>query len=106
MRYRESYGEVPIDSTGVLPDGNRFDGPVELKNYLLTHRRDDFIRNITQRLLAFSLGRTLGPEDRPTLNAISRSIADDNFEAIRLVEEIVSSFPFQYHTDEPLNSPL
>lgn len=104
-RYRENYGEVPIDSAGVLPDGNGFNGPVELKRYLLDHRADDFIRNTAEHLFVFALGRKLGPQDESTIDAICQSLADHNFEAIRLIEEIVFSFPFQYHSDQPLESP-
>ena len=103
-RYRESYGEAPIDSIGILPDGNSFNGPVELKRYLIDHRSDDFVRNVSEHLFVFALGRKLGPHDEPSIDAICRSLADHNFEAIRLSEEIVFSFPFQYHTDNPLDS--
>lgn len=102
-KFRESYDEAPIDSVGILPDGSRFEGPVELKAYLAAHRGDDFVRNISERLLAFALGRRLGPQDEPSIEAIIQSLAEDDFEAIRLIQAVVTSFPFQYHTDEPIN---
>ncbi len=103
-RYRDAYGETSIDSIGVLPDGTSFNGPVELKNYLVAHRGEDFVRNFVNQMLAFALGRELGPHDEPTVDSIFQSLDEDNFEASELLYEIVSSFPFQYQSKEPLDS--
>lgn len=103
-RFRQDDGEHSIDSVGVMPDGQEFDGPVELKRYLMTHRREDFVKNVIERMLSFALGRKLGQHDKPVVNSIFSSIEAENFETLRLVEEIVMSYPFQYHTQQPLDS--
>src|SRR5690606_12119597 len=37
-RWRDSYGSVAIDPSGVLADGQKFNGPVELKELLLQEK--------------------------------------------------------------------
>ena len=67
---------APVDSSGVLADGVKFSGPVELKRELMK-RRDDFTRNLTEKMLAYALGRGLEPYDLPTVRTISQTVARD-----------------------------
>ncbi|MEP2776392.1 MAG: DUF1592 domain-containing protein [Luteolibacter sp.] len=101
-RFRNTDGDLPIDNEGIMPDGSTFQGAVELKNYLMKNRREDFINNMTERMLSFALGRELGEHDKPTILAIFNEVARENCEATKLVEAIVFSYPFQYVTDKPL----
>lgn len=101
-RFRQTDGGLPIDSKGVMPDGSTFSGAVELKEYLMKNRREDFIVNMTERMLSFALGRELGEHDKPTVIAIFNEVARENCEATKLVEAIVFSYPFQYNTNKPL----
>ena len=65
-RWRDSTGPGtgPIDSSGVLPDGTRFDGPAGLREVLLS-KRDLFVETFTERLLTYALGRGVEEYDRP-----------------------------------------
>ena len=47
-RWRDSIGTGPIDASGVLPDGTRFEGPVGLRDVLLS-KRDLFVETFTER---------------------------------------------------------
>ena len=49
----------PLDTVGELPDGEHFNGPAELKDILLS-RKETFARTVTERMLAFALGRLSG----------------------------------------------
>jgi len=44
----------PIDAKGELPDGTKFDGPVEMKQILM-NQKDLLIRNLTSKLLGYAL---------------------------------------------------
>ena len=44
-RDTESNGQ-PVDASGTLPSGEKFNGPVELRQVLL-NRKDDFLRHLT-----------------------------------------------------------
>ena len=46
-----------ISAATTLDDGTKVDGLTEFKTYLIEERREDFLRNLTERLFEFSLGR-------------------------------------------------
>ncbi len=91
--------ELPIDSSGNLPDGTLFEGPTGLRTLLL-ERRDQFVGTFTEKLLAYALGR--GPEyyDRPTVRAITRAAASDNYRWSSIIVGIVQSTPFRMRRSE------
>ena len=95
-RWRTESAGKPVDAAGVLVSGERFSGPGELKKILLTTRKDAFTRNVTEKMLAYALGRGLEHYDEPTIAAICKALAEDEHKASRLVLEIVRSCPFQY----------
>ena len=100
-RWRTTENGRPIDASGRLPDGATFDGPAELKSYLLTSGREAFVRTLAERLLAYALGRKLQYYDRPVVDEITRRVLQDGGRARRLIEEIVLSRPFLWQEVEP-----
>ena len=84
----------PIDASGALPDGTTFEGPVALRDLLLS-RRDEFVMTIAEKMLTYALGRGLEAYDRPTLRAIVRASAPADSTWSSLVRAIVTSPPFQ-----------
>ena len=93
--WRDEIGGGPVDAAGVLATGEKFTGAAELKA-LLKQRRDDFAHNLTEKMLAYALGRGLEPADVPTVRALSKKLAASDFKAQTLMLEIAKSFPFQY----------
>ena len=93
-RWRNSAGPGAgqIDSSGVLPDGARFEGPAGLREVLLS-RRDLFVETFTERLLTYALGRGVEEYDRPVIRKIVREAPDRRWSSIIL--GIVKSTPFQ-----------
>ena len=94
-RWREKIGNAPIDATGTLASGETFAGPVELKRHLLT-RKEDFTRNLTEKMLSYALGRGLEPYDLPTVRAIQTAVEKDGYRSQTLIRQIVLSYPFRY----------
>ena len=93
-RWRDVEGSTPINSSGVLPDGSEFDGPVELREILLG-QRELFARNLTGKLLMYALGRGLEPYDQPVIRRILRDAAPGDYRWSALITGIVKSMPFQ-----------
>jgi Protein of unknown function (DUF1592)/Protein of unknown function (DUF1588)/Protein of unknown function (DUF1587)/Protein of unknown function (DUF1585)/Protein of unknown function (DUF1595) len=93
-RWRDSAGPGagPIDSSGVLPDGTRFEGPAGLREVLL-NRQELFVETFTERLLTYALGRGVEEYDRPVIRKIVREAHDPRWSSIIL--GIVKSTPFQ-----------
>jgi PAS domain-containing protein len=93
--WRTSVADLPVDSAGQLPDGRKFSGPVELKRLLLD-RKDEFTRNLTERMFSYALGRGVEQTDWLTIRQIARAVAADGYRTQRLVLEIARSVPFQF----------
>jgi hypothetical protein len=94
-RWRDKVGDQAVDASGVLPGGQKFDGPEQLRSVLLG-RKEEVVRNVTQKMLAYALGRGLEYYDAPTVNRIVRALAKEDYRSSVLITEIVKSFPFGY----------
>jgi hypothetical protein len=94
-RWRTRIAETAVDASGVLPNGEKFQGPAELKTVLL-NQKVQYIRNISQKMLAYALGRGLDYYDAPTVERIVQTMAAKESRSWDLIEEIVGSFPFQF----------
>ena len=94
-----------IDASGKLPDGTRFRGPAELKQYLLAQRGDDFTRSLTRNLLAYALGREIGPGDETAVQHIVQTVKSDGYRIQTLIREIVLSEPFRYRIADRETTP-
>ena len=88
-RWREN-----VDSSGILPDGTKVDGPVGLRNVLLG-KKDQFVITVTERLLTYALGRGIEPFDMPAIRKIVRSAASADYRWSSLIIGVVDSVPFQ-----------
>jgi len=87
----------PIDATGTLPSGVKFQGPAGLKAVLLT-RQDQFARTVTDRLLAYGVGRGLQHYDRPVVRSIVHGASSSGYRWSSLILGVVKSAPFQMRT--------
>ena len=56
VSWRTESGGAPVDASGVLVNGEKVEGPVALKDALLA-RRALFLRHLTEKMLAYALGR-------------------------------------------------
>ena len=97
--WRTADGNFPIDATGELPGGTRFDGPAGLRA-LLYAQQGQFARNLTEKMLTYALGRGLETYDEPAVEEISRDIAGNGYRFSRLVLGVVESMPFQMRVEE------
>ena len=56
-----------------LLDGTEFDGLDGLRHYLLTARREPFVRQFCRKLLGYALGRGVQLSDEPLLDEMRAS---------------------------------
>jgi hypothetical protein len=98
--WRDKDGDVPIDTSGVLPDGRSFQGARDLKQ-ILRGQSEAFARNLSGKMLTFALGRGLEPYDRRVVDDIVRKMEQNNYRFSTLILEIVKSKPFQMRSGEP-----
>jgi Protein of unknown function (DUF1592)/Protein of unknown function (DUF1588)/Protein of unknown function (DUF1587)/Protein of unknown function (DUF1585)/Protein of unknown function (DUF1595)/Planctomycete cytochrome C len=92
-------GGVPLDTSAVLWDGAKVNGPVELRQALLRYS-PQFVRMITEKLMTFGLGRGVEYEDMPVIRAIVRNADKDDDRFLSILTGIIKSAPFQMRTKE------
>jgi hypothetical protein len=86
--------DVPIDSSGVFPDGTKLQGLADLRKALVNYR-EEFIRTFTERLLTYALGRGVESYDAPAIRAIMRQAASGDYRWSAIIRGVVASAPFQ-----------
>jgi len=95
--WRDQDGGFAVDPSGVLPDGQSFQGPAELK-VILKGKKDVFSRNLAEKMLTYALGRGLEYYDRCAVDAILEDLDRDSDRLSSLVVAVARSEPFQMRT--------
>src|SRR5687767_13028021 len=86
-----------LDTGGVLADGSKVDGPVALRNSILS-RPDAFATTLTERIMTYALGRGVEPPDMAIIRRIVKNSAQRNYSLQSIISGIVESAPFQMRT--------
>jgi hypothetical protein len=84
----------PVDAAGTTMGGTNIEGLDGLRRILL-ERKDQFPRTVTEKLLAYALGRKVEYYDRPAIRGIVRQAATQDFRWSALILGIVKSPAFQ-----------
>jgi hypothetical protein len=88
---------APLDTRGVLADGSKVDGPVALRNVILS-RPEAFATTLTERIMTYALGRGVEPSDMAVIRGIVKKSAQRNYALQSIISGIVESAPFQMRT--------
>jgi mono/diheme cytochrome c family protein len=94
---------VGIDSNGVLYDGTKMSGPADLRQALLNHS-EGVIRNFTDNLMSYAIGRRIEYYDQPSIRVITRKAAQNGNHFSSFVLGIVNSPAFQMSTAEAVTT--
>ena len=86
-----------LDTSGVLADGSKVDGPVALRNAILS-RPEAFATTLTERIMTYALGRGVEPSDMAVIRRIVKNSAQRNYALQSIISGIVESAPFQMRT--------
>jgi hypothetical protein len=97
--WREKDGADAVDASGTLPTGDRFKGPAEFQKLLLK-QKGQIVRNLSERMLTYALGRGVEHEDRCTVDEITASAAKNGYRFSSLVTSVVKSEPFRKQKTE------
>src|SRR4029078_12023798 len=81
----------PIDASGSLPDGTKFQGIAEFRQALVQHP-ERFVSTVTEKLLTYALGRGLEYYDMPAVRRIVREAAADGYKFQSVVLGVVKSY--------------
>jgi len=89
----------PVDAKGVMPSGESFDGPAELRKVLLG-KKEEFLRHVSGKVLGYALGRSLLDADQCLVQQLVEKLENDGYKMRTLIREIVLSTPFRYRQGE------
>jgi hypothetical protein len=102
-RWRTEDGGNPIDAHSEMYDGVPVDGPGGVRTFLLKYQ-DQYLRNVTQNLLTYALGRGVEYDDMPMVRSILASTANDHYRLKGLIEAVAMSDVFRMNVasgDDP-----
>jgi hypothetical protein len=84
---------LPVDNIGTWPSGLEIKGFTGLRSMLLD-KREMFVRNLTEKLMTYALGRRVEYFDRPTVRKIARDAEAANYTWSSIITGIVESPAF------------
>jgi hypothetical protein len=93
-RARTTDGDTVIDAGSVMYDGTPINGPADLRNFLLGYE-EQFVRNVTEKLLTYALGRGVEYYDMPVVRSIAAGAKADDYRFASLIVGVVQSEPFR-----------
>lgn len=94
-QWRDNENGKPLDATGVMPDGQKFGTPAELRK-ILVGEKAKYVRNFCIRLLGYALGRGLEPADQPTLLRLEQTLQQNGWKTEPLIIAVAQSYPFTH----------
>jgi hypothetical protein len=84
----------PVDASAVFPGGVEAVGVSGLKDFIRSSRQDNFIDNLSRKLLAFALNRSLEMSDDELVEKMKANLAAGGYRFSTLIETIVQSPQF------------
>lgn len=99
--WRDEEAKQPIDPAGKLITGENFKNVRELKHVLVTERRLDFYRCLTEKMLMYALGRGLDYRDTVAVDTIVDRLVREDGRMSALMTGVIESVPFQKQHAQP-----
>jgi len=93
-RWRIRENGIPVDASTVFYDGTPMQSPGELTGLLL-ERKESILRNVTENLMTYALGRRVEYYDMPSIRTIVREASDRDYALSSLILGVVESPAFQ-----------
>jgi hypothetical protein len=93
-RWRQRENGMTIDTTGDFYDGTRVTSLGEL-SAVLVKRPTPLVRNFTENLMAYGLGRRVEYFDQPTIRAIAKSAEANNYRISSFILGVIKSDAFR-----------
>ncbi|MGH9613666.1 MAG: DUF1592 domain-containing protein [Bryobacteraceae bacterium] len=84
----------PVDTNVTYPGGFQGTGLEGLRAFIREHRQEEFVGNLSRKLLAFALGRSLQLSDESLIERMETQLRANRYRFRSLVETIVTSPQF------------
>jgi hypothetical protein len=102
-KWRVRENGMPLDTKGEFYDGTPISTPAELVAALMK-RPEPLLRNFTENLMAFALGRRVEYYDQPTVRSIVRQAKANEYRISSFILGVVTSDAFQKKRSEILET--
>lgn len=93
--WRDTEKGHPIDASGQLMTGEKFNNAKELSTILATARKGDFHRALTEKLMTYAVGRGIEYFDAPTIDKIVSDAEKNGGTLLEILYGVAESAPFQ-----------
>ena len=90
-----------IDAKSKVFDGTEIDGPIGLRNWLVSKYSDQFVEVAAEKLLTYALGRGVEYQDMPLVRSIAHDASKHENRFSSLVLDVVKSKAFQMNMKTP-----
>jgi hypothetical protein len=94
-RRERDLGDRPVETKVKTMEGAEFEGLDGLRGYLLTKRRDAFLKQFCRKLLGYSLGRGVLVSDSPLITEMRDQLKSHDYRITAALETIVRSKQFR-----------
>ena len=84
----------PVDTKAVFPGGSEGLGVEGVETYIREHRQNQFLDNLSRKLLSYALNRSLQLSDEPAIEQMETKLAASGYRFSTLVDAIVTSPQF------------
>ncbi len=102
-KWRVRENGSPLDTRGDFYDGTPVTSPHELLAALLK-RPEPLVRTFTENLMAYALGRRTEYFDQPTIRAITRTAAQNDYRMSTFIMGVIKSDAFLMKRVEPVQT--
>jgi hypothetical protein len=93
-KWRAEADGVAVDPRAAMPDGSQFAGVEGLRAYLADNK-EDFVRTLGGKLLAYAMGRGIEYSDQPAIRKIARDAKSQDYRWSSVILGVVNSAPFR-----------
>jgi hypothetical protein len=98
IRETDLAGRV-ADFAAAFPDGTNREGVEGVRAYIAEHRQDDYLANLSRKLLGYALSRSVILSDEPLVEEAQQDLAANDFRFSALIETIITSPQFMNRRD-------
>ena len=99
-QWRDNDEGAKINPSGIMFEGSKVSNPADLRK-ALTARPEVFVGVFTEKLMTYALGRGIEYYDMPTIRAILREAAKNDYRFSSILMGVVKSAPFQMKMKRP-----
>jgi hypothetical protein len=99
-KWRQRENGMTLDTAGVFYDGTKIASLIELSETLVK-RPTPLVRNFTENLMAYGLGRRVEYYDQPSIRAIAKTAEANHYKMSSFILGVVKSDAFRMRRVEP-----